>query len=73
MACNGNVTIADLTHGEPEEVAAMIDGMELGEAELRAVLINLLNRIARLEMENDIARRKEVNEEKKNRSAGHRG
>jgi hypothetical protein len=38
-----------LTHGDPAELASLLDDEELDESQLRAVIINLLNRVARLE------------------------
>lgn len=38
-----------LTHGDPGEVADILDGEEVDESQLRAALINALRRIERLE------------------------
>ncbi len=42
-------TFATLMHGEIDEVANLIDANKLSDAEVRAVLVNLCNRVKELE------------------------
>ncbi len=42
-------TFATLMYGEIDEVANLIDANKLSDAEVRAVLVNLCNRVKQLE------------------------